>query len=365
LKIKIKPELSDLETYKPGKPIEEVKRELGVDRAIKLASNENPFGPSKKVREALYEKIQDVNRYPDGGCYYLREKLAKTLHVKGDQIIFGNGSDELIVFAVRALLDKGDEVIIAHPTFVIYRIVSKAAGIKINMVPLQDYHYNLEGMEAAISSDTKMIFIANPDNPTGTYNTIKEIEKFLDSIPDNIIVLIDEAYFEYAQSRYKDYPNSMNYFRKKNIIITRTFSKAYGLAGLRIGYGISQAQIIELMNKVREPFNVNSLAQEAAIAALEDTQHLSKVLEKTEKGEKQLYQGFTRLGIEYIPSATNFISVKLGPQSESIVNEMMKYGVITRYLGAWGLPEHIRITIGTEKENEKLLNVLEKIQSSF
>ncbi len=240
-----------------------------------------------------------------------------------------------------------------------YGITSRAAGLKIRTVPLKDFRYDLEGIIAAITSETKMIFIANPDNPTGTYTTTHEIEKFIDSVPEDIIIFLDEAYYEYA-IRFRDYPDSMKYQDKGNIITARTFSKIYGLAGLRIGYAISQFQIIELMNKVRGAFNVNSLAQTAAVAALEDMEHLKKVAEMTEEGKIQLYQGLTQLGVEYIPSATNFILVKLGTKAESTSKRMIRRGVITRHMGAWGLPEHIRVTVGTVRENERFLEVLRK-----
>jgi histidinol-phosphate aminotransferase len=361
LKFKIKDELVNLETYKPGKPINEVKRELGLKKVIKLASNENPIGPSKNVIRALKKAVNEVNRYPDSGCYYLRKKIARKLKVNEEQIIFGNGSDELIIFAIRALLDKGDEIIIANPTFLIYNIASKAAGLKIKKVPLKSYKYDLEGMAAAITHQTRMLFIANPDNPTGTYNSVNEVDKFLDELPEDVMIFFDEAYFEYAQYTTQDYPNSMNYHKRGNIITTRTFSKAYGLAGLRIGYAISEPDIIDLMSKVREPFNINLLAQVAAEEALDDEKHVESIIQMTDEGKKYLYKELSRLGIEYIPSATNFILIKLEKQAELITKKMVQQGVVTRYMGAWGLHNHIRVTIGTKDENERFLELLTKL----
>ena len=361
MKFKIKDELVNLETYKPGKPIDEVKRELGLKKVIKLASNENPIGPSIKVIRTLKRAVNEINRYPDSGCYYLRKKIARKLKVNEEQIIFGNGSDELIIFAIRAFIDKGDEIIIANPTFLIYNIASKAAGLKIKKVPLKSYKYDLEGMAAAITNKTRMAFIANPDNPTGTYNSVKQVEKFLDEVPEDMIIFFDEAYFEYAQYTAQDYPNSMDYHKRGNIITTRTFSKAYGLAGLRIGYAISEKDIIELMSKVREPFNINLLAHIAAEAALDDEQHVQSIIQMTDTQKKYLYNELSELGIEYIPSATNFILIKLEKHAELITQKMIQQGVVTRYMGAWGLPNHIRVTIGTKDENKRFLELLTKL----
>ncbi|MGC8849932.1 MAG: histidinol-phosphate transaminase [Candidatus Bathyarchaeia archaeon] len=358
LKLRVKPELRDLESYKPGKPASELKRELGLKEVIKLASNENPYRPPRRVLEALRKAVEEVNRYPDSGCYHLREKLSRKYGVEGDRIIFGNGSDELVTLALRALLDKGDEVLMAQPTFLIYHIASKAAGLRIRRIPLKDYRYDLDAMAEAITSATKLVFIANPDNPTGTYVTRGDVEKFLDKVPDDVIIFFDEAYFEYARNLV-DYPDSLNYQGEKaNIITSRTFSKAYGIAGLRIGYAIAEPPIIELMNKVRNPFNVNLLAQIAAEAALDEEEYVKRVVEKTEKGKRQLYRGLKDLGVEYIPSAANFVLIRLGGGANVIAQELMKKGIITRYMGPWGLPEHIRVTVGTEEENRAFLKAL-------
>lgn len=358
--MRLKPELRDLEVYTPGKPIAELKRELGLEEAVKLASNENPYRPPRAVLEVLRKAVLNINRYPDSGCYYLREALSKKYGVKADQIIFGNGSDELITLAVRALLDKGDEVLVAYPTFLIYYIASKAAGLKIRRVPLRNYKYDLNAIAASVTSGTRLIFIANPDNPTGTYVTRREVEKFLYEIPEDVVVFFDEAYFEYAQD-FEDYPDSLKYHRDNgNIITARTFSKAYGLAGLRIGYAIAQPLIIELMNKVRNPFNVNALAQIAAVAALKEEKYVKQVVEKTRKNKMLLYRCLEELGIEYIPSATNFVLIRLGEEAPSVAQELMKRGIITRYMGPWGLPEHIRVTVGTEEENKSFLKALKE-----
>jgi histidinol-phosphate aminotransferase len=357
--VEVRKELRDLEVYVPGKPIEELQREMSLKYVVKLASNENAFGPSPKALEALKSAIYNVNRYPDSSCYYLRRKLAGILSVDEGNLIFGNGSDELIVLAVRAFLEAGDEVIIADPTFLIYRIASKAAGVKTVLVPLKNMRYDLEAMASKISPRTRMIFIANPDNPTGTYVTESEVEDFIEKVPEDVLLFFDEAYYEYA--RGGDYPDTMRYMGRGNIITTRTFSKIYGLAGLRLGYGVADKKIIDGMNKVREPFNVNLLAQEAALAALDDEEYVRFVREETDKGKKFLYSEFERLGLEYVPSATNFILVKLGSNSEEIYQRLLRSGVIVRHMKAWGLGEYVRVTIGRDDENRFFIKTLEKI----
>ncbi|MEM2340394.1 MAG: histidinol-phosphate transaminase [Candidatus Bathyarchaeia archaeon] len=358
LGLRVKPELRDLEVYKPGKPIEEVKRELGLREVVKLASNENPFGPSPRALEALMEALPNINRYPEGGCYYLRKRLSEKLGVGEDRLIFGNGSDELIVMAIRAFADKGDEILTATPTFLIYRIAAKAEGLKVKEVPLRGYRYDLEAMASQIGPRTRLIFISNPNNPTGTYVSKGEVEAFLDSVPSDCLVFFDEAYFEYAHRDGGDYPDSLQYQARGNIITARTFSKIHGLAGLRIGYAVSSPEVIELMNKVREPFNVNSLAQVAALAALDDEEYLAWVREMTEAGKSQLYRGLEELGIAYVPSAANFVLIELGPKAKEICDELLRAGIVVRYMGPWGLPGHARVTVGRREENEAFLREL-------
>jgi histidinol-phosphate aminotransferase len=360
--VRARKELRDLEVYVPGKPIEELQREMGLKNVIKVASNENAFGPSPKALEALKRAIYNVNRYPDGGCFYLRKKLAERLGLNGDRLIFGNGSDELIVLAIRAFLEKGEEAIVADPTFLIYRIASKASGIKTTFIPLKNMRYDLEGMASKISKETRILFVANPDNPTGTYVTKSEVESFIKKVPSDILLFFDEAYFEYATGG--DYPNTMDYLDRGNIVTARTFSKVYGLAGLRLGYAVGDKEIIEGMNKVREPFNVNLLAQEAAVAALDDEEYLRFVRRETDKGKKYLCDELTKLSLSYVPSATNFILVRLGPSAEEIYQKLLRAGVIVRYMKAWGLAEYVRVTIGTEDENKIFIDKLGLILKS-
>src|SRR3989338_3681172 len=245
----------DIKPYTPGKPIEETKRELGLRQVVKLASNENPLGPSPKASSAIRRAIAGLNRYPDGDCFYLKRKLAERLELKPDNLIIGNGSDEIIVFACRAFLNPGDEVIIAKPTFLIYELASKLQGAEVTQVGLKNFRYDLSAMKRAVTEKTKLIFIGNPDNPVGTYLTDREVKEFLRDLPKSVIVFFDEAYYEFAKDE-TGYPDTIPYIKNKNIIVTRTFSKAYGLAGIRVGYGISSAPIVSCLNKVREPFNV-------------------------------------------------------------------------------------------------------------
>ncbi len=346
--------------YIPGKPIDEVRRELGLTKVIKLASNENPYGPSPKVRKAIMEASKNINRYPDGSCYYLRRELAKRLSISPEQLIFGNGSDEIIVLATRVFTSEGDEVVIARPSFLIYEIASKISGAAIKFVPLKDFHYDLAGMKKAVTRKTKIIFIGNPDNPAGTYVTKGDVLDFLKNLRKDIIVFFDEAYYEFVSA--PDYPDTVGFLKRhKNIIVIRTFSKMFGLAGLRIGYGIGNPQVISLLERVREPFNVNSLAQAAALACLKDKGYYQKILGEIEDGRKELYQGFKKLGLPFVKSATNFILVNVQRNSLEVSQALLKKGVIVRDMGFWGLDTFIRVTIGTKKENREFMKALGEI----
>jgi len=349
----------NIEPYKPGKPIEEVKRELGLRDIVKMASNENLLGPSPKAVAAIKRHLADINRYPEGGCFYLRQALSKRLRIRPEQFIFGNGSDELIVLALRAFVNEGDEVIVATPTFLIYEIASRIQGARIKRVPTRYFKYHLKAMKSAVDKNTKMIFIANPDNPNGTYITRYELEAFLKGLPETVIVFIDEAYFDFVSER--DYPNGLDYISNYNVIVTRSFSKSYGLAGLRVGYGVSNPEIIKYMESVREPFNVNSIAQIAACAALKDKKFLSKTKKATQEGRGFLYSEFKKLGLRYVPSVTNFILFEVGKDTDRICKALLKKGVIVRNMKAWGLDTFIRVTVGKEKENKRFIKELKKI----
>lgn len=351
--LKVKP-------YIPGKPIEEVKRELGLRNVIKLASNENALRPPLKALIAAERAMLSVNRYPDGGSFYLKRALAKRFKVKPDNIIVGNGSDEIIILALRAFLKKNEEVIIAKQTFLIYEVASNIAGAKIKYAPLKDFRYDVREIARLITKKTKLIFIANPDNPTGTYITKREVEYLISKAPKNAIIYFDEAYFEFAKS-VKDYPNTMKYMKKKNVIVSRSFSKAYSLAGLRVGYAFANEKIIDCLNRVREPFNVNSVAQAAALAALGDTEHIKRTTRLVEKGKAFIYSELDALGLKYIPSVTNFILVEVGKNSKEIYRKLLKRGVIVREMTPWKLNKFIRVTLGTGAENRRFARALKEV----
>jgi histidinol-phosphate aminotransferase len=351
-----------VKNYVPGKPIEEVQREEGLKEVIKLASNENCLGPSPKAVAAVRKNLSKINRYPDSSAFYLKKKMVKFLGVGESNLIFGNGSDEIIGLAVRTFVDKADEVVIAKPTFLIYEIVSQLQDARIKFVPLmKDLRHDLKGMKDAVTDKTKLVFIANPDNPTGTYVTKTELEDFFRGLPEKVIVFLDEAYFEFARFGRKDYPDGMKYLDRPGLIIGRSFSKAYGLAGLRIGYGISNPEVISYMERTREPFNVNLLAQAAAIAAVDDRAFLKKGLAHVEEEKAFLYSALRKMDVDYSESATNFIIVNVKNDCKKVFGLLLKEGVIVRDMKAWGFDTLIRVTVGTRKENEKFIKALGKI----
>ena len=353
----------NVKPYQPGKPIEEVKRELGLQDVIKMASNENPLGPSPKAVAAIRKYLGNINRYPEGGCFYLRQAVAKRLKIKPEQLIFGNGSDELIELTLKAFVNEGDDVVVASPTFLMYEVASTAHGAKIKVVPMRYFKYDLKAMKDAINKNTKAVFIANPDNPNGTYVARHELEDFLKGLPGETIVFLDEAYFEFVEEQ--DYPNGLDYLGKNNIIVTRTFSKVYGLAGLRVGYGVSSPEIIKYMEAVRDPFNVNSLGQIGAIAALKDKEFLSKSKKAVRDGKKFLYSELKAMGVRYVPSVTNFILIELGPESCEVTEKLLKKGVIVRNMKAWGLENFIRVTVGKESENKRFIRELKEVFNDY
>jgi len=349
----------NVKPYQPGKPIEEVKRELGLKDVIKMASNENPLGPSPKAVRAIKKYLGNINMYPEGGCFYLRQAVAKRLKVKPEQLIFGNGSDELIGLTLKAFVEDGDEIVVARPTFLMYEVASTAHGAKLKIVPTRYFKYDLKAMKEAVTKNTKVVFIANPDNPNGTYVSRYELEDFLRGLPGETIVFLDEAYFEFVEEQ--DYPNGLDYIGKNNLIVTRTFSKAYGLAGLRVGYGVSSPEIIKYMETAREPFNVNSLAQIGALGALKDKDFLSKSKKAVREGKKFLYSELKAIGVRYVPSVTNFILIELGHKAGEVAEKLLKKGVIIRNMKAWGLENFIRVTIGKKEENKRFVKELKKV----
>jgi histidinol-phosphate aminotransferase len=346
--------------YEPGKPIEEVEREIGIHDAIKLASNENPLGPSERVREAITSALPTLNRYPDGGGFYLRQALAKKHGVGQDQVILGNGSNELIELLVRTFLRPGDEAVVPHPSFVVYPMIVQAAGGIRVMVMLKDYRLDLEAMARAITPLTKMVFIANPNNPTATIVTADEVEAFLARLPERTIVVFDEAYIEFALG--PDFPDIMQHVKQgRRVVVLRTFSKAASLAGLRVGYGIADADAVSLMNRIRQPFNVNALAQVAALAALDDDGHVLECVRMIEAGRHFLYDEFKALGLRYVPSRANFILVDVGRSAADIYQKLLRQGVIVRPMTPFGMETALRITVGTPEENRKLAKALRTV----
>ncbi len=355
-----KQRIFDVEPYRPGKPIDEVKRELKLKKVIKLASNENPYGPSPKVLKAMVMEAKLVNRYPDGGCFYLRQALVKYLGVNGENLIFGNGSDEIIVMAIRAFVTPGDEVVIAKPSFLIYDIASRIEGAVIKAVALKDFNYDLNGMRDVVTQKTKIIFIGNPDNPAGTFVNETQLVSFLKSIRSDVLVFIDEAYFEFVDE--KSYPDTIKLLKTyKNIVVTRTFSKLYGLAGLRLGYGIADKEIIDILNRLREPFNVNSIAQAAAVACLQDKAYYRRIGREVSAERKKLYQQLKKMNLGYSQTVTNFILVDVKKGSTEVCNALLKKGVIVRDMAFWGLKNYLRVSIGTPSENAHFITALKAV----
>jgi histidinol-phosphate aminotransferase len=351
--------IRNITPYIPGKPVEELERELGISGSIKLASNENPLGPSPKAVTAIKRAVEGLNRYPDGSGFYLTQALAKKYEVDLNQIILGNGSNELIELVVRAFVRPGDEIISADPSFVVYSMVTLAAGGTNVVVPCKEMRHDLAGMADRITPNTRIVFIANPNNPTGTMNAKDEMDRFMVRVPDHVIVAMDEAYFEYVT--HADYPDSLEYLKAaRNVLVLRTFSKIYGLAGLRIGYGITTREIAELMNKVRQPFNTNSLAQVGAVAALADRKHVEKSIAINNEGKQFLYQTFQRLGITFVPTEANFIMFETRLDGGELYAALLKQGVIIRPMGG----NRLRATIGLPEDNARFAGELEKIVSA-
>jgi len=343
--------------YEPGKPIEELERELGIHDAIKLASNENPLPPSERVQKAIAAALATLNRYPDGGGFYLRQALAKKHGVTPEHVVLGNGSNELIELLVHAFMRPGDEAVVPHPSFVVYPMsVQAAGGIRV-VVMLRDYRLDLEAMGRAVTPLTKLVFIANPNNPTATMVTADEVERFMARVPDRTIVVFDEAYVEFAQG--PDFPDSLGYMKQgRKVVVLRTFSKAASLAGLRVGYGVADPDAVALLNRIRPPFNVNSLAQAAALAALDDEPHILECVRLIDAGRQFLYDEFKALGLKYVPSRANFILVDVGRSAAEIYQKLLREGVIVRPLTSFGMETALRITIGTPQENRRLVRAL-------
>ncbi len=346
--------------YPPGKPIEELERELGISDSIKIASNENPLGPSPKAMKAIEDFLPKLHRYPDGSVYYLKEKLAGKLGVSPGNLILGNGSNEIIEFLIRALIVPGKEAVMADQAFVIYRIIMQSVGGTSRIVPLKNFTHDLEAMAGEVSAETRLLFIANPNNPTGTIVTRSEFERLLERVPEHVVVVLDEAYFEFVND--PNYPSAIDYINEPRCVIgLRTFSKAYGLSGLRLGYGIGNEELINALDRIRQPFNVNSIAQVAALHALDDQEHLERTMDNNREGMDFLTGRLREMGYDWVPSQANFILIDLQEEAETLYQRLLPEGVIVRSMAGYGLKEFIRVTIGTPEENRRFIDALAKV----
>lgn len=355
---RVKPWIAALEPYVPGKPIDELERQLGITGAVKLASNENPLGPSPKAVAAAREVLGSLHRYPDGSCFRLRERLAERLAVAPGQLVFGCGADEILELVAKALLGPGDECVFAWPSFAMYPIVTRGMGATPVAVPLDgDLVHDLDAMARAVTARTRVVAVCNPNNPTGTSVGAAAFDRFAAALPDDVLLLVDEAYVDFA--RRPDFPDSLGWVaRRPGTLVARTFSKSVGLAGLRVGYGVTDSAFASLLERARHPFNVNLVAEVAALAALDDREHLERTLRLNAEGLAYLTRELTGLGIEVWPSEANFLLARPGPGA---YERLLREGVIVRPLGGFGMPEHVRITIGLPEENERLVKALRRL----
>jgi len=347
--------ISKLKPYQPGKPISELERELGITDIVKLASNENPLGCSDKVKQAVAAELAEIGRYPDGGGFILKDQIQAQFGVTADRITLGNGSNDLLEMFARAFVSSSDSVVYSKHAFAVYALVTQAINAKAIEVPAKGFAHDLDAMAAAIKANTKLVFIANPNNPTGTWFEESEFEAFMQKVPAHVIVVLDEAYVEYFPENF----NSLKFLEQyPNIIVSRTLSKCYGLAALRVGFALASAEVTDYLNRIRQPFNVNHLAMVAAVAALKDEDFIEQSRVVNKAGMKQLEQGFAALGLDYVPSRANFILVDVQADPAQTFNALLKEGVIVRPVG---IANHLRVSIGTEAENAKFLTALAKV----
>ncbi|HSN20301.1 MAG TPA: histidinol-phosphate transaminase [Usitatibacter sp.] len=346
--------------YVPGKPISETARELGLDEStiLKMASNESPLGPSPRALAAIRGALEELHYYPDGSGFELKAVLSRKLGVAADNLVLGNGSNDVLELVARAFLTRDDAAVYSQHGFVVYPLAIQAIGARAIEVPARDYGTDLEAMARAVTADTRIVFLANPNNPTGTFNAWEDVRRFVERIPPRVLVVIDEAYGEYLPDALKS-PTAQWVARFPNLVISRTLSKAYGLAGLRVGFGVADPEVAEVMNRVRQPFNVNHLAMVAACAALDDDEFIARARAVNAAGLKQLEAGLRRLGLEFIPSHGNFITVRVGDAAR-IYQSLLRQGVIVRPIAGYGMPEHLRVTVGLAEHNERFLKALER-----
>jgi len=361
--------VQNLKPYEPGKPIADLEREYGLSNIIKLASNENPLGPSPQAIEACQASLKDLQLYPDGNGFALKTALAEKHDVDMSYITLGNGSNDILEFVARVFLSPGYNAVFSKHAFAVYPLVSMAVGAELHIAEptasdsAMPFGHNLQNMRELVDDNTRVIFIANPNNPTGTWLDSDALEAFIEDVPDNIIIVLDEAYVEYVSE--SAYPNSIPWIERfPNLIVTRTFSKVYGLAGLRIGYSVSNPELADLLNRVRQPFNTNSIAQIAALVSLDDVEHLQKSVDVNNKGLLQISNAFDEMGIEFIPSVGNFISFKTKLSGDVVYENMLKAGVIIRPIGNYDLPDYLRVTVGSEDQNRRFIGALKEMTST-
>lgn len=359
----IRSDINNIEAYKPGKPIQEVQRELGIKDVIKLASNENPLGPSPKAIHAIRKVLEEVSYYPEGTCFYLKKRLAQKLKISEKNLMFGNGSDELIDVILKTVKEPESEIITADVTFVEYKICGAINGYAVKTIPLNDFKYDLEKIQEAITPQTRVVFIANPNNPTGTYVNASQVTQFLKRLPEHVLVVFDEAYTEYVEEN--DFPRLLNKINSNNLIILRTFSKIYGLAGLRVGYMIASEDFIKYAERVRQPFNVNLLAQVAAEHALDDDAFVQKSKKLVIQEKKFLYNALEKLAIWFKKSAGNFIFIRFDADTGKIFKELLDRGIIIREMKQYKTNNYARITIGTRSQNLRLIRALKETKEEY
>ncbi len=357
-----KPWIHNLSSYEAGRPIEEVARELGfddIDEIVKIASNENSLGPSPKAIEAMTRAAKKMHVYPDGDCFYLRRGLSKKIGVPMDEIIVANGSNEIIEFLGHVFLEKGTNIVMASDAFVVYRLVASVFQAETIRVPSKNFTHDLDAMLKAITPETRIVFISNPNNPTGTMVDGAAIDRFMERVPDHVVVAMDEAYIELLPESKQ--PDTLRYVRQgRKMYVLRTFSKTYGLAGLRVGYAVAPKEGIELLHRVRQPFNVNAMAQIAALAALDDDDFVKRTREMVKEGLEHLGKSFEKMGLPYVPSVANFILVKVG-RGREVFQQLQRKKVIVRPMDGYGLPEYVRVTVGTPRENALLIKALKEV----
>jgi histidinol-phosphate aminotransferase len=353
------PQLREITVYQPGKPIEETARELGLDPSaiVKLASNENPLGPSPKAMEAMRDALEKAHLYPDGSGFCLCKAVATKIDLAPENVILGNGSNEVLEFLGHAFLNPGDDVVTSQYAFVVYKLIATSFGARTIEVPSPDYQQDLDGMLAAITAKTRLVFVPNPNNPTGTLLSQRAIDHFMSRISKNVIVVFDEAYFEFLDHP----PDTLQFVREgRNIVVLRTFSKIHGLAGLRIGYAVGPADLIEVLHKTRQPFNVNSIAQIGALEALDDGEHQRETKRVIDEGRAYLHEQFGKMKISFVPGTANFVMVNVG-DGHAIFEKLLRQGIIVRPLKGYSLPEWIRVSVGTMEENKKLIAALKEV----